>query len=601
MMLYYSTTSVVVAELGPTADRILNLISFIRIRLGMTPHDACRRRRRRRRRSSICPHPMLRLTTCGALMAMYSRSALGWAPPPADLPRQQPLALRSFRTDADPVPRTHPTFSSRPLDRADAIDLAATPPAADAALSSLASTVLALLAGNEEAAEALGREARRDLILETFQAYDVCHSGTLDADEARSLFVDLARSIVRDVAEGAAPDVARAHARRVLAADEAGNTVERIATKLLLMADPDGDGRVSLTELADMFDAVRGSREAGRGGTFPQPLRALAGSLQLLPPTEGVGREEAAARSSEYHMGVPGDDHTLRTVRLDRDLSIVGVGRSADASTYFLPELGLVLDAGMCVKSLRPRTVLLTHGHRDHISALPAHAAGGASIVAPRPISGLVRRFLLAEAQLNYGDEGQTDQETVAALGEYDIRPVEDGDTFLLPREGYAGSPTPLGVQVFRAPHKDGVPSVSYGLYRAKNRIKAEYAALPKSELGSLIQNDVTITERHDEGLLFYTGDTTINLLRERWQEILPKYRNIIHEVTFLGKPSSELDESSRRKGHTHYSQLHPWICAFPETTFICVHWSLRYSREDILKYFEENYGGVPKNVVLWI
>ena len=48
-------------------------------------------------------------------------------------------------------------------------------------------------------------------------------------------------------------------------------------------------------------------------------------------------------------------------------------------------------------------------------------------------------------------------------------------------------------------------------------------------------------------------------------------------------------------------SQLHPWICAFPETTFICVHWSLRYSREDILKYFEENYGGVPKNVVLWI
>ena len=103
------------------------------------------------------------------------------------------------------------------------------------------------------------------------------------------------------------------------------------------------------------------------------------------------------------------------------------------------------------------------------------------------------------------------------------------------------------------------------GIYRAKTRLKPEYAALPKSELGALIQKDITITESYNEGLLFYTGDTTINLLKERWREILPKYKHVIHEVTFLGKPSSELDEAARRKGHTHYAQLHPWICAFPE------------------------------------
>ena len=66
-------------------------------------------------------------------------------------------------------------------------------------------------------------------------------------------------------------------------------------------------------------------------------------------------------------------------------------------------------------------------------------------------------------------------------------------------------------------------------------------------------------------------------------------------------KPSPELDQSVRQKGHTHYAQLHPFICAFPETTFICVHWSLRYSREDILGFFNSSYGGVPKNVVLWV
>ena len=47
----------------------------------------------------------------------------------------------------------------------------------------------------------------------------------------------------------------------------------------------------------------------------------------------------------------------------------------------------------------------------------------------PRPIAGLVRSFLLAEAQLNYGDASQTDEQTVAALGEFDIQPVDDGDS----------------------------------------------------------------------------------------------------------------------------------------------------------------------------
>ena len=80
-----------------------------------------------------------------------------------------------------------------------------------------------------------------------------------------------------------------------------------------------------------------------------------------------------------------------------------------------------------------------------------------------QPIVPLVRRFLLAEAQLNYGDAGQTDRETVAALGErnFAVRGVKDGERLLLPKGSYQGSPTPLGVEVFEAPHKSGVPAVS--------------------------------------------------------------------------------------------------------------------------------------------
>ena len=565
-------------------------------------------------------------------------------------------ATKALAEPSDP-PRTHPTFETQPVDIATALSSTAPSAETEQALATLAATILALLAGDEAAALALtggSAEQKKNLIQKSFQAYDVCESGTLSVEEARALFVDLARNIIHDLAATPASSIispekpvalpqeeeemqqssmavvsgnissssssqslpktavsgaARAHAQRVLAMEEAGNsnTIERIATKLLLMADPDGDGRVSLSELANLFDTVHAANVAdARGGqpveTFPQPLRALAGSLHLLPAIEGRTVSEAASEASEWNIGIPGDDHTLRRVELEKGkLSIVGLGRSADASAYFLPELGLCLDAGIHVKSIHPKTILLSHAHRDHIAALPTHAATKAKIICPSAIHGLVRRFLLAEAQLNYGNAEQTDEQTIAALGDFDVQGVEDGEEFLLPKKCYQGSPTPLGVQVFRAPHKQGVPAVSYGIFRAKTRLKSEYASCSKSELGKLIQQDIKITESFNEGLLFYSGDTTIDLLKERWEEILPKYKYVIHEVTFLGKPSAELDEMVKRKGHTHYAQLHPWICAFPETTFVCVHWSLRYSREDVVQYFEKEYGGVPKNVVLWV
>jgi len=557
---------------------------------------------------------------------------------------------------------------------ADDADSTTNTPELQQAIQSLASTTLALLAGDETSASSLlgGASQKKLVVTRVFKAYDVCESGTLSVEEARKLFVDLARSMVSELAEGNVMTssaalkstndepqhnevkAAQAHARRVLAEDEAGNTIDRVAKKLLLLADADNDGKINLQELAQLFETVF---EANLGsddeqgtdddtetihigtdspikhksdlpsGMFPQPLRALAGSLQLLPPRERALASEAADRSALWNVGVPGDDHTLRRVILEdgggdtdgekrkkskqsQTISLIGLGRSADASAYFLPELGIALDAGLHVSSLQPKTVLLTHGHRDHIGALPVHASHDSLIIVPEPIQKLVHNFLVAEAQLNYGDVTQTEEETLEALGGFNTMGVKDGTKIMLPKDKYTGSPTPLGIQVFAAPHKEGVPACSYGVFRRKQRLKKEYQSMSKSELGAVLrtkretgksQEDKSITESYDEGVLFYTGDTTISLLRERWREILPNYKYIIHEVTFLGPPSSELDVSSEAKGHTHYSQLHPWICAFADTTFICVHWSLRYGREEVLDFFRTNYGGVPKNVVLWL
>ena len=251
------------------------------------------------------------------------------------------------------------------------------------AVRSLAGVTLSLLAGDEDAAEELfaDKAARRQAVTIALDGFDGSETGWLSREEAEDLFARLARGIVTELAEGSrAPEIARIHARRVLEDDVRG-TIKRVATKLYLLADADEDGQVSLPELAGLFDVVRSAPDAE---TFPQPLRALAGSLQLLPPSESAAAASAADRSQEWHIGVSGDDHTLRTVQCD-GFSIVGIGRSADASAYFVPELGVCFDAGLSVASLAPRSVFLTHGHRDHTAALPVLAAQKARVLCLEP------------------------------------------------------------------------------------------------------------------------------------------------------------------------------------------------------------------------
>ena len=497
------------------------------------------------------------------------------------------------------------------------------------ALQALASQVLSMLAASDEDRKLLVQHSqaasRQTIVAQVLREFDVSRTGQLEAPEAHRFLTTLAKQLLHEAARGTG--AAAAHAQNLLLAEDscdAANkqqlcsSIEEMAGHLLRIADTDSDGVLSLSELAELFDgsALPGvdSADGALAVLSDRPsqleLYELRGSLQLLPR---IARhfEKDQLRGEEWHADVAGDSHTMMRwvapTHARDSLSIVGLGRSADASCYYLPEWGLVLDAGLATKAFTPRCVLLSHGHRDHTQALPVLARPAPfakqrkhppKVLLPTELEPLVRSFLLSESVLNFG-HAQTASENEKALGQLDLHGVADGDIVELPAHAHAGKRS-LSVEVFAAPHKE-MPSVAFGIFRNVKKLKPQYAD-QADRIGDLMrqQPGLQVSELVQERMLFYSGDTTIDLLRERAEEILP-YPYIIHEVTFLGPPSAELDEYARKRGHTHYAQIHPFIAKAPHSIFILVHWSIRYSRQDVETFFEEQYGGVPRNVVLWV
>ena len=439
----------------------------------------------------------------------------------------------------------------------------------------LAKQALAMLASSEEERDGLmeqfDADSSRPLITALMEEFDVSQTGQLEAQEASELFRKLARQLLAEAAKSG-KGAASLHAQSLLDAEDACETesealcsaISEMAGHLLRIADTDGDGVVSIDELAELFE---GGSLLGTSGDGDDPMAQLVdrpstlelyelrGCLQMLPR---IARhfDGSELLSEKWHENVAGDSQTLRrwvAPTHDKDgLSIVGMGRSADASCYYLPEWGVVLDAGLATKAFTPKTVLLTHSHRDHMQALPvlarpppfARSNQGRThppkVLLPAPLEPLVRNFLFAESVLNYGHE-QSEEDNTKALGKLDLVGVHDGDVLQLPKHAFTGKRS-LSVEVFHAPHKE-MPSVAYGLFRVTKQLKPEYAS-QQHRIGELMKEDPTliVSEEVKERTLFYSGDATIGLLEAKADVIL-QYRYVIHECTFLGPPSADAEK----------------------------------------------------------
>eukprot|EP01130_Rhizamoeba_saxonica_P004135 TRINITY_DN1704_c0_g1_i2.p1 TRINITY_DN1704_c0_g1~~TRINITY_DN1704_c0_g1_i2.p1 ORF type:complete len:290 (-),score=51.49 TRINITY_DN1704_c0_g1_i2:407-1276(-) len=279
------------------------------------------------------------------------------------------------------------------------------------------------------------------------------------------------------------------------------------------------------------------------------------------------------------------DDVPIKSIKLAQlNLTLAGYSRAASATYFYVPELKIQLDMGGYSKSYKATKFFVTHSHLDHAMYMPdvqpAFVPEGTvpnQVFVPNNMTDYVISYLHSAQELNNNmNIAPSDEKT------YDLVPVAEGDTHQLNKNYH--------VEVFAVCHT--VPAVGYGFYELRNKLKPEYQGLPGREIGQLRKQGVAINTLLKVHKFVFLGDTTIQVFEQ--SPAILEYPVIIIECTFL---DPDHEAMAKGAGHVHWQHLEPYVVDHPDTTFILIHFSLRYKNKEIVEFFIDK----PGNAIPWV
>ena len=245
--------------------------------------------------------------------------------------------------------------------------------------------------------------------------------------------------------------------------------------------------------------------------------------------------------------------------------TIRGVSIGGVYTSLSVHELGLLFDVGIPARSLAGvDTILLSHGHVDHVGALPSllgiRALHGKTrpprVVMPAEI---VHDLTAALASLSKLQRWPLD---IEAIG------MNPGDDLELRGD--------LRVRAVRTFHP--VPSLAYLVTRRVSKLRPEFKNLPGAEIAARRRAGEAMLDHDDRIELAYATDTLVSVLDHSPE--LYAARVLVIECTFLDERKSLA--AARAGCHIHLDEVIERADRFANEAIVLMHCSQLYRPDEV-------------------
>jgi ribonuclease Z len=231
-----------------------------------------------------------------------------------------------------------------------------------------------------------------------------------------------------------------------------------------------------------------------------------------------------------------------------------------------IPSLKLAFDIGRCPEAaVHAETVLITHGHMDHIGGVGHHCARRELLRLPPPTYVMGPEVVLSFRTLMDAFRGLD-----CSRLDYNLVMLEPGEEHRLP-----GGKV---VRPFRSRHV--LPCQGYGIWSTRRKLKAKYRDKPGHKIAKLRARGVEVSEEVLVPEVAFTGDTNIDVIVD--EPVVRQARLLIMECTFIdGKmpPDKTYDI-----GHIHLEHIadQARIGMFENEAVLLTHFSPRHKPREI-------------------
>jgi ribonuclease Z len=256
----------------------------------------------------------------------------------------------------------------------------------------------------------------------------------------------------------------------------------------------------------------------------------------------------------------------FKEIQVNKLIKITGFSRGSLRTGFIILPYKIFLDSGVSF-NIKPNLILLTHGHQDHIDTLYTNLMDTTKIevVGTKNLLLLLQDYLNACKSVNMGRKVKFNNwKPIPIINEY-ITKINNIKFY---------------IESISLPHE--VECIGYGINEIREKLLEIHIDKSPKEIVELKKSE-KITEEIKFPLLFFCGDMGYTGL-----EILPfeKYALFIIECTFFEE--EHLEEAIERQ-HLHIFQLLPYIEKYKKTKFVLIHFSLRYTMEE-LKNYQKKY-----------